>query len=82
MTELQKRALEMIRNGQAESLRCNLDQRGFAYCECAPKREKPFNSRTLEALRRKGLIEITDGEKIILGRLDRGGWYFCRTLAK
>lgn len=92
MSELQKRALEMIRNGQAESIRCDLNPRGFAYCECAPKRCKPFDSRTLNALRRKGLIEIRESVRHadpvryepVSDRfpLDTGGVYYCRTLDK
>lgn len=75
LTERQTDALCKIEAGNQH------DDTGMgAYCECAPKREKPFDHRSLEALRRKGLIDVWAGVIHLCSNdpLDSGGVYYCK----
>jgi len=82
LTERQTDALNKILKSCTD--RSNPDA-PYAYCECAPKREKPFDYRSLTALRDKGLIEVSSvcrGARFVpLGsraELESGGVYLCR----
>jgi len=82
LTERQADALNKILKSCTD--RSNPDA-PYAYCECAPKREKPYDHRSLTALRDKGLIEISSvcrGATFVpLGSTEglmSGGVYLCR----